>query len=82
MACWMRLSSFCMSLRSRRSSAPRGSSSSSTLGRFTRARAMATRCCWPPDRGDTGASQSPFRLTTSSISMTRSWISFSESLTF
>ena len=31
------------------SRAPRGSSSSSTLGWFTSARAMATRCCCPPD---------------------------------
>ena len=42
---WMRLSSSCISLRSWRSNAPSGSSSSSTRGRATRARAMATRCC-------------------------------------
>ena len=46
---WMRLSSTCISSRSFRSSAPSGSSSSSTLGRFTRARASATRWRWPPD---------------------------------
>ena len=35
--------------RSRASRLDRGSSSSSTEGIFTSARAMATRCCWPPD---------------------------------
>ena len=29
--------------------APSGSSSSSTAGLKTRARASATRCCWPPE---------------------------------
>ena len=42
-------SSICMSRRSLRSSAASGSSSSSTVGRLTSARARATRCCWPPD---------------------------------
>jgi len=28
---------------------PVGSSANSTLGSFIRARASATRCCWPPD---------------------------------
>ena len=46
----MRLSSSCISLRSFRSRAPSGSSSSSTRGWLTSARAMATRCCWPPDK--------------------------------
>ena len=46
---WMRLSSTCISRRSLRSSAPSGSSSSSTSGWLTRARASATRCCWPPE---------------------------------
>ena len=46
---WIRLSSSCICRRSVRSSAPSGSSSSSTSGRFTTARASATRCCWPPD---------------------------------
>ncbi len=31
------------------SSAPVGSSANRTSGRVTSARAMATRCCWPPD---------------------------------
>src|SRR5580692_12141825 len=35
--------------RSLASSAPSGSSSSSTAGLSTSARASATRCCWPPD---------------------------------
>ena len=48
-SCWMRFSSSCISLRSFRSSAPSGSSSSSTRGRLTSARASATRCCWPPE---------------------------------
>ena len=46
---WMRLSSIWSWRRSLRSRAPSGSSRSSTLGRFTSARASATRCCWPPD---------------------------------
>jgi hypothetical protein len=46
---WMRLSSSCISRRSARSSAPSGSSRSSTDGLFTRARARATRCCCPPE---------------------------------
>ena len=45
---WIVLSSTCISSRSLRSSAPSGSSSSSTLGRLTRARARATRWRWPP----------------------------------
>ena len=49
MSRWMFLSSNCISLRSFRSSAPSGSSSSSTRGTLTSARASATRCCWPPD---------------------------------
>ena len=49
-SCWMRFSSSCISLRSFRSSAPSGSSSSSTRGRLTSARASATRCCWPPGK--------------------------------
>ena len=48
-SCCMRLSSICISLRSLRSSADSGSSRSSTFGRGARARASATRCCWPPD---------------------------------
>ena len=46
---WIDLSSTCISSRSLRSSAPSGSSSSSTFGRLTSARASATRCRWPPE---------------------------------
>ena len=46
---WMVFSSTCISSRSLRSSAPSGSSRSSTLGRFTSARASATRWRCPPD---------------------------------
>jgi hypothetical protein len=38
-----------MSSRVSSSRLPVGSSASTTLGCLTRARAMATRCCWPPD---------------------------------
>ena len=31
------------------SSAPVGSSAKMSWGELTKARAMATRCCWPPD---------------------------------
>ena len=48
-SCWIAFSSSCMRLRSLRSSAPSGSSRSSTRGLFTSARASATRCCWPPE---------------------------------
>ena len=43
------ISSSCIALRSFRSSAPSGSSSRSTAGWLTSARASATRCCWPPE---------------------------------
>ena len=46
---WMCFSSSCICLRSCRSSAPSGSSSSRTAGRLTSARASATRCRWPPE---------------------------------
>ena len=46
---WIRFSSTWRFLRSFRSRAPSGSSSSSTFGRLTTARASATRCCWPPE---------------------------------
>ena len=46
--CWMRFSSICMSLRSLRSRAPRR-----LVEQHTRlappVRAIATRCCWPPE---------------------------------
>src|SRR5207253_3246452 len=43
------LGSICISCRSLRSSAPSGSSRSSTSGSLTTARASATRWRWPPD---------------------------------
>src|ERR1051326_3244328 len=46
---WISRNSTCMAPRRLRSSAEKGSSSSSTLGRTTSARASATRCCWPPE---------------------------------
>ena len=46
---WMRRNSSCISSRSLRSRAASGSSSSSRSGSNTSARAIATRCCWPPD---------------------------------
>ena len=48
-SCWMSFSSICICWRSLRSSAPSGSSSSSTRGRMTSARASATRCRCPPE---------------------------------
>src|SRR5207248_7102829 len=46
---WICLSSTCICFRSFKSRAPSGSSSRSTAGRLTSARASATRCCCPPD---------------------------------
>ena len=34
------------------SSAPVGSSAKISCGRFTKARAIATRCCWPPESSE------------------------------
>ena len=52
-SCCRFCSSICISRRSLRSSAASGSSSRSTVGRLTRARASATRCCCPPDSSQT-----------------------------
>ena len=46
---WIRCNSERMSIRSRASRLDSGSSSSSSLGLEATARAIATRCCWPPD---------------------------------
>jgi 4-amino-4-deoxy-L-arabinose transferase-like glycosyltransferase len=51
---------------------PVGSSAMITLGRFARARAMATRCCSPPDRRDGRWSIRPPSPTRSSSSAARS----------
>ena len=48
-SCCRSISSNCVSSRSFLSSAPSGSSSSSTFGRLATERASATRCRWPPD---------------------------------
>lgn len=47
--CCSFFSSTCICSRSFKSVAPSGSSSSSTRGWFTSARAIATRCRWPPE---------------------------------
>ena len=74
-SCWIRLSSSCIFLRSFRSRAPSGSSSSSTLGWLTRARASATRCCWPPDICGGLRVSNPIRSTRFIASFTRVSIS-------
>ena len=48
-SCWMRRISSRVCKRSRASRFESGSSMSNTRGVFTSARAMATRCCWPPE---------------------------------
>ena len=68
---WIILSSSCICRRSLRSSAPSGSSSSSTRGRFTSARASATRCCWPPESWRGLRDSRPARSTSLRISRTR-----------
>ena len=45
----MRVSSVCRYSRVISSSAPKGSSMSSSRGRVASARAIATRCCMPPE---------------------------------
>ncbi|MNT50802.1 hypothetical protein D3C72_1877380 [compost metagenome] len=68
-------SSSCVCWRSFLSSAPSGSSSSSSFGRLARLRASATRCCWPPDSWY-GLRLAYLRICTrSSISATRASIS-------
>ena len=68
---WSCLSSICISWRSLRSSAPSGSSRSSTVGWLTRARARATRCCCPPDSSHVRRRSYPLSRTSSSASPTR-----------
>ena len=60
-----------MSLPVRVSSAPVGSSAKTTSGRATSARAIATRCCWPPE-------SSPGLCPTRSASPTRAVTSASQ----
>jgi hypothetical protein len=68
---WMPFSSTCICLRSFWSSAPSGSSSSSTEGRLTSARASATRCFWPPESSRGRAFSRPRSSTGSRASATR-----------
>ena len=71
-AAQMRSSSACMCSRVISSSAPNGSSISSSCGWAASARAIATRCCMPPDSCHGMCGRSPASLTSSSISCARS----------
>ena len=51
---------------------PVGSSASSTRGSLTSARAIATRCCWPPDSSDGRCRSRSPRPTADSASSARS----------
>ena len=53
------------------SSAPNGSSSSSTCGLCASARATATRCCWPPESCVGSRSSMPSSATSRSSSLRR-----------
>ena len=66
--CWSQMSSRNSCIRSRviASSAPNGSSISSSDGREASARANAARCCMPPDSSCGNASPNPARPTRSS----------------
>ena len=68
-------SSICIVSRSFRSSALNGSSSSSSEGFTTIARATAMRCCCPPESASTLRSAKPSIRTSESASRTRVWIS-------
>ena len=72
---WMLMSSNCVASRSFLSSAPSGSSSSSSLGRFTSERASATRCRWPPESWCGLRTANVASFTISSMSVTRVAIS-------
>src|SRR6266403_2122295 len=67
-----RLISARISSRSLASRLDSGSSSSSTRGSITSARAMATRCCWPPDSCAGYRVSKPVSLTSASMRRTRS----------
>ena len=62
-----------MRMRRNGSSAESGSSSSSTCGSVIRARASATRCCWPPESSAGFRSASAASETRSSSSLARAW---------
>src|SRR5215468_5404917 len=63
----MRSRNSCIRMRVIASSAPNGSSISSTEGRVTMARANAARCCMPPDSSCGNASLNPDRPTVARI---------------
>ena len=67
----MRASSSCISARVSASSAPNGSSRSSTPGRLTSARASATRCFWPPESTDGQSLARSARPTSASAAVRR-----------
>ena len=70
-------SSYCMSVRSFKSNADNGSSSSSTSGSLTSARAIATRCCCPPDICEISRFSYPDNCTIFKASATFSLMMFS-----
>ena len=70
-SCCSRFSSSCISARTLRSSADSGSSSRSSRGRLTMARARATRCRWPPESWAGRAFVFPVSPTVASTSSTR-----------
>ena len=72
---WIARNSSPICRRSLASRLLRGSSSSSTFGSNTSARAMATRCCWPPDSAGAGRSANRSISTRRSAFNTRSRIS-------
>jgi hypothetical protein len=59
----------------RESRLPVGSSASTIGGRLTSARAIATRCCWPPERRDGSEVSRPSRPTAASSSRARASLS-------
>ena len=69
-SCWIFFNSTCICLRILASRAPRGSSRRRTFGSLTRALAMATRCCCPPERSVTSLFSKPSSPTIFSILFT------------
>ena len=72
----IRTSSVCIRSRVISSSAPNGSSMSSRLGRSASARAIATRCCMPPDSWCGKCPANSSRPTSASSSAARAARSF------
>jgi len=70
----LRRCSSCMISRLRSvSRLPVGSSASSTVGRVTMARAIATRCCWPPESSAGVWSAQSVRPTSASAARAAAW---------